>query len=134
MKRVLMACASAALASCALMPDPVGTDADYGEPPPSVRPVIDTFLRLNMKDPESVQLGDSYYGPARVAVPVGFSTVYGWGVCFAANAKNSFGGYTGYQVWMVVYRNGAVVANLTQGRTIYEDARINRLCTAMRKT
>jgi hypothetical protein len=43
----------------------------------------------------------------------------GWQVCVAANAKNSFGGYTGKQTFIAqIYRNGAPVILLEP--TIYD--------------
>lgn len=57
--------------------------------------IHDTTLKLRLKDFSSAQ----FYGEPRVAVnPKG-----GRIICGAANVKNSFGGYIGYQAYEVQY-------------------------------
>jgi hypothetical protein len=66
----------------------------------------------NLKDPGSAQFRDS--------TPL-FKTLYNfgmgavgnyeplWALCIEVNAKNSYGGYTGFQNWLVKFRNGEPV-------------------------
>lgn len=62
------------------------------------------------KDPASIK-------DAMVAAPT--PNMFGWQVCLQANAKNSFGGYTGRQTHIVqIYRNGA--PPIMQEPTIYD--------------
>lgn len=70
-------------------------------------------IKRRLKDPDSLQFRDS--------TPF-FKTLYNyglgaagsyeplWAMCFEVNAKNSYGGYTGFQYWLVKFRNGHVVS------------------------
>jgi|GEM_PF-5001648 len=59
------------------------------------RQVHDTTLKLRLKDYSSAQ----FFGAPRVAVnPKG-----GRIICGAANVKNGFGGYIGYQAYAIQY-------------------------------
>jgi hypothetical protein len=65
-----------------------------------------------LKDPDSAQFRNS--------TPL-FKTLYNfgmasignseplWAMCIEVNAKNSYGGYAGYQSWLVKFRNGQPV-------------------------
>lgn len=65
-----------------------------------------------LKDPDSAQF--------RSTTPF-FKTLYNyglssvgnseplWALCIEVNAKNSYGGYTGYESWLVKFRNGQPV-------------------------
>jgi len=71
----------------------------------------ETILR-NLKDPDSAKFRDS--------TPL-FKTLYNfgmgaignyeplWALCIEVNAKNSYGGYTGFEKWIVKFRNGQPV-------------------------
>lgn len=70
-------------------------------------------VRDALKDPDSAQFRNSgqffktlhNYGLYAVGDP---ETL--WALCIEVNAKNSYGGYTGYQNWLVKFRNGYAVS------------------------
>jgi hypothetical protein len=85
-----------------------GAVPDYNEANSQAKDAIRHFL----KDPDSAQF--------RSTTPF-FKTLYNfgfgaagsyeplWAMCIEVNAKNSYGGYTGYQNWLVKFRNGQAV-------------------------
>lgn len=81
-------------------------------------------IRRNLKDPDSAQFRDAGQF---------FKTLYNyglsaagnyeplWAMCIEVIAKNSYGGYTGYQNWMVKFRNGhALTDELSVMRSDYD--------------
>jgi hypothetical protein len=83
---------------------------DAGSPPADAMAAVQPFLNRHLKDPYSAQVkilsgptfitqSSSLLGPA----------VYGWGICFDVNARNSYGGYTGRQLMAIVWRDGSVI-------------------------
>lgn len=70
-------------------------------------------IRRVLKDPDSAQFRDAgqFF---KTLYDFGLSA-YGnyeplWAMCIEVNAKNSYGGYTGYQNWLVKFRNGHAVS------------------------
>lgn len=69
-------------------------------------------IKRQLKDPDSAQFRD--------ATPF-FKTLYNfgfgavgnyeplWALCVEVNSKNSYGGYTGFQNWLVKFRDGRIV-------------------------
>ncbi|EMO78593.1 hypothetical protein LEP1GSC126_0034 [Leptospira kirschneri str. 200801774] len=88
--------------------------ANYGPKPDSALIEVATKVHVGkmLLDPQSVQWGE-ITKPRKVWTP-SFSDskeahLYGWGVCITYNAKNQFGGYTGFQPVGVLFRNGEIV-------------------------
>lgn len=104
--RILALCAVPLLAGCQTTAQ--GTaDASY---PADYRDLIVRNKANFFKDPDSIK-------DAMVATPT--PNMFGWQVCLQANAKNSFGGYTGRQTHTVqIYRNGA--PPIMQETTVYD--------------
>jgi hypothetical protein len=71
---------------------------------------IDKSFVQRLKDPNSRQI-------AYVGKP------YGSAVCGTINAKNSFGGYTGQQVFLAYFHETGDLAHLE----VYNDERLNHL-------
>jgi hypothetical protein len=89
--------AAAVLSGCAAQQQSAGiAEPDY--PIDYQQQIIRNKANL-FKDPDSIR-------DAAIASPT--PSMMGWQVCMQANAKNSFGGYTGRQTFIVqIYRNGA---------------------------
>ena len=85
-----------------------GTPPDYELAKAEAKEAIQRML----KDPESAQYRDT--------TPL-FKTLYNfglassgnqqplWAMCIEVNAKNSYGGYTGFEYWIVKFRNGYAI-------------------------
>ena len=120
MRALLAVAAAVALSGCAIGPTylrtangsvPVAEDAG---PRPS-REVIDQYLRASLRDPSSAQV-ERVVGPGFVNQKSHIITpaFYGWVTCFDVNAKNAFGGYTGFKRNALVVRDGRIVYTQTQ--------------------
>jgi hypothetical protein len=134
----LFSIAAIALSGCASGPPtaPNGgalSDSDYGEPPNNVDDLIAAYLRDKLKDPYSAQI-ERVAGPGRTyqkASLLGPST-YGWGICFRVNAKNSFGGYTGFRTHVIVFRNGSIVrSHGTMSGSMFGDTLAQGMCESI---
>lgn len=78
-------------------------------PEGEVRPDFDQAARdyiiASLKDPESARIEQAR--PPRKGPALGyrperfFPPAFGWTACYRVNAKNSYGGYTGYKYWVV---------------------------------
>ena len=101
-------------------------NADFGGPAPSRQQVqnqVVAVVKSKLKDPESgkVQIGDIRRGWLSVPDKPGTSAqlMYGWFVDVQVNARNSFGGYTGFQTWLFMFRDGQVVFDLPPDDRVY---------------
>jgi hypothetical protein len=85
--------------------------AYYGEPPTMVfqEVMIKSLISSMLKDPDSAkfQFGEPYKNYV-ISYRDG-KTEYGWIVKVAVNAKNSFGGYTGYQTYTILVRDEKMI-------------------------
>ncbi len=93
--------------------------ADYGAYPYNYQQVIDRYLAARLKDPASLQY-EHIKGPTSIWVPSIASGKYGYGVCAYVNAKNSFGGYTGWKIHFFLLRDGAITKQSGGGDEIDE--------------
>lgn len=83
------------LAGCA------GAAKDVG-PPPDVRAFVLANMARLFKDPDSIR--DLAVGSAWREEP------WGWRACVQGNARNSYGGYTGLQIYtLTIYDNGSML-------------------------
>lgn len=100
-----------------MAPDPTLAElaaADYGQYPQNYDAVVKGWTEDSMKDPASV-IFKKISKPRKEYMYAERKPVYGYSVCTLLNAKNSYGGYTGNQVYWLMIRDGAVVRsqNLT---------------------
>jgi hypothetical protein len=74
------------------------------------------FLRQYLKDPESakVEWGTVQKGWMREARIYGGQLRFGYILSANINAKNSFGGYTGYKAYQFTFFNGSIVSIYAQ--------------------
>lgn len=116
--KALCAIAASTLATgCASMMGSAGVNWAAANPGPAPNyedakaQAKDAILQV-LKDPDSAQF--------RGATPL-FKTLYNfgmgsignteplWALCYEVNAKNSYGGYAGFEHWLVKFRNGRPV-------------------------
>lgn len=111
-----------ALSGCAIGPTtattpsggvPVASDA--GPRPVDTREVVQGFLRSTLRDPMSAIVED-VVGPGFVNARSSIirPAFYGWVTCFSVNAKNAYGGYTGFERHVLVERDGRVLFHQKQ--------------------
>ncbi len=85
---------------------------DYGPPPPEdYREIEQRMIEGMLKDPESARY--QFEEPVRNIIPKGFGSVTPilvWTDEVRVNAKNAFGGYTGFSPWLVAWRDGRIIA------------------------
>jgi hypothetical protein len=112
-QQTLAFCWIATLSACAV-PAP---DADYGAYPVNFEAGVRERIGSLLKDPDSAryQFGAPVKGYANTGL------IYGGGVTFTGyfipvevNARNGFGGYTGFEDWFCLY-SGNSVGNCIHG-------------------
>lgn len=100
------------LSGCFAKPDP---GANYGELPADYQQQAQTYFADVLKDPDSARYK---FGTPRRAygnnglVYGGKIAFVGWAVPVYINAKNSFGGYTGYEPYLVIFVDGHVFTHV----------------------
>ena len=77
--------------------------------PPSEEAITgsEESIRRSFKDPDSAIF--DWQPPYRCVYPSGFDVSYGWCAYVYINAKNSFGGYTGYRKWLTLWERNHLV-------------------------
>lgn len=132
MKPIFAALAvTAALAGCSTAPaTPAGTPGAY---PSQHHAIFSRHLAATLKDPATAQVRH-VAGPAPYArEAVLFApALHGWASCYAVNAKNSFGGYTGAKSYIAVFRDGALVDVMIEDAhaSIFTLAAMTRFCNS----
>lgn len=123
MKTIAISIALAvSLAGCMSMPrGPSGAElaeADYGAPigGPEAEAIAREFMASTLKDPHSAEWRCGPTSPQYITdgVVYGGATHFGWGLECAINARNSFGGYTGFRTYQFLFRDGRLIAAYTQ--------------------
>ena len=89
--------------------------ADVGVKPKGYKSLVESAIRDDLKDPDSAKFYDFTSPRKEVMVEKG-SFVYGYSTCVYVNAKNSYGGYVGKQLYWAFIRNNQVlrVKNTTE--------------------
>ncbi len=115
----------------ASLPEP---GADYGAYPDNYREIIEAAMTGMLKDPDSARYSGFTQPKHDQVVEVQYphrglildtsvapkkTAIYGYAVCAAVNAKNSFGGYTGDKLYWFLIRNGQVVRSAMAGEVLY---------------
>lgn len=81
---------------------------DVGSAPKNYKSLVENAIRNQLKDPDSARFSDMT--PPRKEVMVeNKEFVYGYATCVNVNAKNSYGGYVGKQMYWVFMRNNEVL-------------------------
>ncbi|WP_159282412.1 hypothetical protein [Rahnella variigena] len=82
--------------------------ADVGHLPKNYKQLVEEAIRNVLKDPDSAKFSDMT--PPRKEVMVQQRNfVYGYSTCVFVNAKNSYGGYTGKQLYWAFIRDNNVL-------------------------
>lgn len=100
--------------------------ANFGSYPSNYEKIIKTYLDKTLKDPDSVKYEFTSTPWATWFVNQYFID-YGWGVCANLNAKNSYGGYTGYKINLFIIKYSEVVYNYIENENI-SSSEINEMC------
>ncbi|MCT2529581.1 hypothetical protein N2382_01810 [SAR92 clade bacterium H921] len=89
----------------------LSSDHNFGSPPSDYKDKIVAYYQMVLKDPESAKYryGIPYKAYANEGSAYGGKVSWsGWAVDVEVNAKNSFGGYTGFESERVLFQNGEV--------------------------
>lgn len=93
------------------------TPEDYGPPPPANHQELEKNIVLKqLKDPESAKF-EEWSEPRRDIIPEGFASpvpILVWITSVNVNAKNSYGGYVGFQPYLFAWKNGKLYALCSQ--------------------
>lgn len=117
-ERILICLASAALffiLGCATEPEKAPSEIDYDDVPASYEAAIQNYFNETLKDPLSIQYREvtkPEKGYIRAPLITGGKKTYGWLVRATINAKNSYGGYTGFQTYSFIFRGERLVGSV----------------------
>lgn len=100
--------------------------ADYGAYPDSYKEIIKNYLDRSLKDPESAKI-EYIFSPRTAWNKLGGDLKFGYSVCVNVNAKNSYGGYTGFQRHYFLIKNGSVIQTIHE-RDKYDSGILNAAC------
>lgn len=107
---------STALIGCTSNLARPGASADYGKPPENYEGIIKEHFEAQLKDPDSARY--IFSNPVKAYGNEGI--LYGGGIRWAGylvkvevNAKNSFGGYVGYEPYLVLFSGNAIYKVVT---------------------
>lgn len=102
--------------------------ADVGLKPTNYKLLVEDAIRNELKDPDSAKFSGMTTPRKEVMVQNG-NFVYGYSICVFVNAKNSYGGYTGKQLYWAFLRDKNVLrfknTNDAYGHIIFVGREIN---------
>ncbi|MGE6467983.1 hypothetical protein [Serratia proteamaculans] len=81
--------------------------ADVGEAPKNYKEAVEEAIRGQLKDPDSAKFS-GMSTPRKEVMVENRDFVYGYSTCVFVNAKNSYGGYVGKQLYWVFLRDNQV--------------------------
>lgn len=82
--------------------------ADVGAKPKEYKSLVESAIREDLKDPDSAKFYD-FTAPRKEVMVEKSNFVYGYSTCVYVNAKNSYGGYVGKQLYWAFIRNNQVL-------------------------
>ncbi|MFK3912046.1 hypothetical protein ACI2JI_08155 [Enterobacter cancerogenus] len=82
--------------------------ADVGTQPNNYQALVESAVREKLKDPDSAKFSN-YTNPHKEVMVENHKFIYGYSTCVLVNAKNSYGGYTGNQLYWAFIRNDKVL-------------------------
>lgn len=98
------------------------TAGDYGSEvdQTSAQQAAQGWLELHLKDGESAryQWGNIQRGYAKDALVSGGDLHFGYMLPVMVNAKNSFGGYTGFEQWGFLFHDGQMIRVIHNGAIV----------------
>lgn len=115
MRNLLLTAMLVALVGCGHAPmngaGKPATLADVGPAPVDPMLIVTSELKMRLKDPETARI--ELARPPRAVVMANSALVpggAGWEICASVNAKNAFGGYTGYKSIFFLWNNGELLS------------------------
>lgn len=121
MRKIISACVfSLVISGCSTGPglmdfDPLPTEqqiisANYGDLPADYKDQIVKYVSSKLLDPYSakIEIGKPYKAFSQNNKAAGGLVRYGWAVPVMTNAKNAYGGYTGYQPTYLIFEHGVM--------------------------
>ncbi|MGM1347646.1 hypothetical protein [Serratia liquefaciens] len=82
--------------------------ADVGAAPKNYKEAVEEAIRGQLKDPDSAKFS-GMTTPRKEVMVENRDFVYGYSTCVFVNAKNSYGGYVGKQLYWVFLRDNQVL-------------------------
>lgn len=82
--------------------------ADVGSEPKNYNVYVEEAIRSQLKDPDSAKFS-GMTKPRKEVMVENRQFIYGYSTCVFVNAKNSYGGYVGKQLYWVFIRDGKVL-------------------------
>ena len=120
-KKIILASAIAlSLAGCATGPGMMDfpappsqqqiSSASYGDLPSNYKEQVTKYVSATLLDPYSakIEIGKPYKAYSQNNTAAGGLVRYGWAVPVMTNAKNAYGGYTGYQPTYLIFDHGTM--------------------------
>ncbi|WP_408098003.1 hypothetical protein ACJVC5_03510 [Peredibacter sp. HCB2-198] len=92
--------------SCATPNEAEISALNYGIPPKNYEEIYKNGLKNALKDPESLQIRNVKEPKKMWSKDLYRGLSAYWIICGEYNAKNSFGGYVGYDIGAVWFKNG----------------------------
>ena len=130
------------LAACASLQLPSEEEiqnADYGTliSQDQAQRIAQSFLNKRLKDPRSAQYewGRFYKDWVRRSLIDGREMIFGYRLDVSVNAKNSYGGYTGFKEYIFMFYDGGIKAVFSERKRsgrgssmmqIYHDSQLGR--------
>lgn len=109
------------LVSCAGQPTKTEINkANYGKKPVNYENLVKEKMKDTLKDPDSAKYKFNRE-PSKMWIvnPYGDGHLFGWGTCGEINAKNSYGGYTGFQRYFYFFQENKMVYSQRDEMNIY---------------
>lgn len=102
--------------------------ADVGSKPTEYQSLVESAIRDQLKDPDSAKFS-GFTAPRKEVMVEQRDFIYGYSTCVFVNAKNSYGGYTGKQLYWAFIRNNKILrvksTNEAYGSIIFRGRPIN---------
>jgi hypothetical protein len=89
--------------------------ADYGPPPTDVETQAKSYFETALKDSETARykFGTLDKGWTKDLLVAGGKAHFGWIQIVSVNSKNSYGAYTGFQEYYLLFERGTLVGDVT---------------------
>jgi len=83
--------------------------ADYGQCPANIEELTKKFIAYHLKDPDSAMWRNTTVrkGWVKDGLVMGGRSHFGWICGIDVNARNSFGGYTGFERYYIFFEYGS---------------------------
>ena len=120
--RLIGLAAAVMLSACAVAPTPRPSEEAFDAPPTEPEAKARTFIESKLRDPESARYRFGTLTKAYGAYGVWNNTLpwAGYLIPVDVNAKNGFGGYTGFKPYVVYFQMGEPIRAIEANRTSWK--------------